>query len=172
MKEIAAASQPDVTLIPFNHQECLDPALYCDAAKSISCIRTRHPGLLKLYSTVIAQLREEKVDVLLVANCPPYHPDFLRKLPVYKVLYSADDPGSTYLINIPYLHAYHHVFFVDPAYSKDMDMAEKMQYVGMRNADFLPISVFDFECDVSKSEAEVLSQPRDIPIIYVGSFWR
>ena len=170
--EIAAASEPGYTFVPFNHQEYLDPLLYCDAAKLDRLYRGKHPGLMKLYTALTSRLREEKIDALLVANCPPYHPDFLRTLPVYKVLYSADDPDATYLINIPYLHAYHHVLYVDPAYSRDMDMATKMKYAGMTNADFLPISVFDFECDTSRSVAEVFSQPRDIPIIYVGGFWR
>jgi spore maturation protein CgeB len=170
--EIAAASESSLTLVPFNHQNYLDPLLYCDATKLDRLYREKHPGLLKLYSDLVSRMRIEQIDVLLVANCPPYHPDFLRTLSVYKVLYSADDPGATYLINIPYLHAYHHVLFVDPAYSRDMDMVEKMRYAGMTNADFLPISVFDFEHAAAKSAEEIFLQPRDIPIIYVGSFWR
>jgi hypothetical protein len=64
------------------------------------------------------------------------------------------------------------VFFVDPAYSRDMEMADKMRYAGMRNADWLPISVFDFECDPGRDERTIFSQRRDIDIVYVGSFWR
>lgn len=42
----------------------------------------------------------------------------------------------------------------------------------MVNADWLPISVFDFEHDPARSENELFSSERDIDIIYVGKFWR
>ncbi|HEY6214528.1 MAG TPA: glycosyltransferase [Vicinamibacterales bacterium] len=171
-REIAAASTPAATFVPFNHSDYIDPQRMTDAVKLDRLHRDRDPGLLRLYRAVEETIHAEAIDVLLVANCPPYHPDFLRTLDVYKVLFSADDPEATYMINIPYLHAYHHVFYVDPAYSADLDMAEKMRYAGMVNADWLPISVFDFECDPDKTEADVCSQPRDIDVVYVGGFWR
>src|SRR5438552_330526 len=145
-REIAAASTGAVAFVPFNHSEYVDPQRHTDAVKLDALYRNGAPELMRLYQAVQEAIHRERIDVLLVANCPPYHPDFLRKLDVYKVLFSADDPEATYMINIPYLHAYHHVFYVDPAYSADLDMAEKMRYAGMVNADWLPISVFDFEC--------------------------
>jgi len=172
MREIAAASSAAAAFVPFNHSQYLDPQRITDAVKLDRLHRDRDPGLLALYRALEERIRAERIDVLLVANCPPYHPDFLRNVGVYKVLFSADDPEATYRINIPYLHAYHHVFFVDPAYSADLDMTEKMGYAGMVNADWVPISVFDFECDAARSEPEVLTQPRDIDVVYVGSFWR
>jgi spore maturation protein CgeB len=113
-----------------------------------------------------------KAEVLLVNNCPPYHPEFLKELPVYRVLYSSDDPDSTYKRNIPYLHAYQHVFFAAPAYSAQLDMKSKMTYCGMPNADWLPIGVFDFEHESGKGEKEVFGGAREIDVIYIGGFYR
>jgi len=171
-REILAASNGEFSFIPFNHSRYLDLALITDAAKLDLVYQAKHPSLLRMYADFEALVREHKADAVIVCNCPPYHPDYLKNIPLYKVLFSADDPGATYLINIPYLHAYNHVFFVDPAYSADMDMQEKMRYCGMINADWVPISVFDFECSPEKSEQEIISSKRDIDIIYVGKFWR
>lgn len=171
-KEIQGASNEEFTFIPFNHQHYLNPFLYQDAVSLDVLYRARDPRLIKMYQALESCIRENNADAIIVANCPPYHPDFLRKLDVYKVLYSADDPGATYMINIPYLHAYNHVFFVAPAYSADMDMTEKMHYAGIVNADWLPISVFDFEFDSTLRAEIIKSQQRDIDVIYIGSFWR
>lgn len=171
-REIRGASNEEFTFIPFNHQHFLNPFLYQDAVSLDILYRARDSRLMRMYHSLEACIRENNADAMIVANCPPYHPDFLRKLDVYKVLYSADDPGATYMINIPYLHAFNHVFFVAPAYSADMDMTEKMHYAGMVNADWLPISVFDFEFDSTRPAETIKSQQRDIDVIYIGSFWR
>lgn len=171
-REIRTASNEEFAFIPFNHGHYLSPELYSDAVKLDRLYRAKHAGLLQMYVAIEECIRQHNANAIIVANCPPYHPDFLRKLNIYKVLYSADDPGATYMINIPYLHAYQHVFYVAPAYSADMDMNEKMSYCGMVNADWLPISVFDFEFDSTRTQEMLFSQERDIDIIYVGSFWR
>jgi len=169
--EISLASNGEFKFIPFNHQYYLDPSLYDSAVKLDALYRNKDVRLFNLYKVFEEWISKEKIDAIIVANCPPYHPDFLRKLNVYKVLYSADDPGATYAINIPYLHAYNHVFFVSPTYSSDMNLKEKMNYCGMRNADWLPISVFDFEFS-SNPYPDHEGSPRDIDLIYVGGFWR
>jgi len=171
-REIRATSDGEFTFIPFNHAQHLDPQLVSDAVKLDRVYQAGHQGLLRTYTDFEALIREHRADAVIVCNCPPYHPDFLKRVPIYKVLYSADDPGATYAINIPYLHAYQHVFYVDPAYSIDMDMQEKMRYCGMVNADWVPISVFDFECDPARTEADIFAAERDIDIVYVGKLWR
>lgn len=171
-REISAASSEDVTFFPFNHGAILDPSNYADALRLDRLYQAGDPRLLRLYDEFEKCIARTNADAVIVANAPPYHPDYLRRVPVYKALYSADDPGATYLINIPYLHAYDHVFFVAPTYSADMDMKEKMTYAGKLNADWLPISVFDFEHAPELSEEEVFASHRDIDIIYIGGFWR
>ena len=171
-KEIKAASNEQFTFFPFNHVSYLDPILYWDAVKLDKLYQERHPGLLRMYADLEACVHEYKTDAIIVTNCPPYHPDFLRNLSIYKILYSGDDPGATYMRNIPYLHAYNHVFYAAPAYSADMDMEEKMRYCGMINADWLPLGVFDFEFDPTLTEETFLARERDIDIIYIGSFFK
>jgi spore maturation protein CgeB len=171
-KEISAASSGDLQLFPFNHGAFLDPSNYSSALALDRLYQNRDARLFSMYGEFERLLKQTDSQAVIVANAPPYHPDYLKGIAAYKVLYSADDPGATYLINIPYLHAYNHVFFVAPTYSADMDMKEKMAYAGMTNADWLPISVFDFEHDATATEEEVFSRPRDIDVIYVGGFWR
>ena len=171
-KEIAAASDGQISFFPFNHGAIVDPSQYATAQALDLLYQRSDRRLLRLYEAFEEYLKATAADAVIVTNCPPYHPDYLRRLRIYKVLYSADDPGATYLINIPYLHAYDHVFFVAPTYSRDLDMKGKMTYAGKINADWLPISVFDFEYEADRSEDDLFSQPRDIDIIYVGGFWR
>ncbi len=104
-------------------------------------------------------------------TAPPYHPEFLRTIPAYRVLYSGDDPDSTYRRNIPYLHAYHHVFFADPVYSPDLDMEAKMRSCGMVNADWLPLGVFDFEFVGTATDGNGTPKGRDLDVIYVGGIF-
>lgn len=167
-KEIRAASNDQFTFIPFNHVKYLNPKLYIDSVKLDILYQSRNAELFRMYADFEAIIRAHDADAILVTNCPPYHPDFLKKIPLYKALYSTDDPGATYMRTIPYLHAYNHVFYVAPPYSVDMDLADKMRYCGMVNADWLPISVFDFEFDTNQTETTILAKDRDIDIIYIG----
>lgn len=170
-KEIEKASFEEIEFIPFNHVGYLDPMRYYEAGNLDELYRDRDPALMRMYEEFETLVHRLHADAIFVTNCPPYHPDYLKGLPVYKALFSTDDTVSTYTRNIPYLHAYHHVFYCIPAYSRDMDMHTKMQYCGMVNADWLPLGAFDFEFDSSRSAAELFSGQRDIDIIYVGGFW-
>lgn len=166
--ELKAASDSQYTFIPFNHDPYLNPKLYLDSYKLDCLYQARDARLMKMYSDFEACLHDNAADAILVYNVPPYHPDFLKKQPVYKALFSGDDPDSTYKRNIPYLHAYHHVFYLDPAYSPDMDMNQKMRYAGMVNADWLPMAVYDFEFDTTQTEETIMTHTRDVDIVYVG----
>ena len=64
--------------------------------------------------------------------------------------------------NIPYQHAYDHLFYLNPDYSQDMNMEEKMRYCGMTNLNWIPLGVFDEDFDSIKSERDVIEQERDI----------
>lgn len=166
--QLRRASNEWLTIIPFNHVSYLDPGLYWDAWSLDRLYQTCDPRLMRMYEAFEQLVSSEQADAMVVFNCPPYHPDFLRKLTLYKTLYSGDDPDSTYKRNIPYLHAYDHVFYLDPAYSADMDMREKMRYCGMSNATWVPMGVSDYEFDASFNEAQLFACERDIDIVYVG----
>jgi spore maturation protein CgeB len=109
--------------------------------------------------------------VLLVDNCFPYHPEFLRKLRLYKVLRTTDGPLVAYDRDFAYVHAYDHVLYHSPAYSRDLDMAEKLRYVGARRADFLPLPLFDRMFDPARDEQTLMSQERDVDIVFVGALF-
>jgi spore maturation protein CgeB len=166
---IRAASDDKIKFIPFNHEYYLNPKLYINAVKLDGLYQARHAKLMQMYDEFEASIEKNHVDAIIVNNCPPYHPDFLRKLKVYKVLYSGDDPGATYMRNIPYLHAYDHVFYLNPDYSPDMNMSEKMRYCGMENENWVPHGVFEEDYDVKKTESELFESDRDIDLVYVGA---
>jgi hypothetical protein len=167
-EEISSASNHHHSFFAFNHGNFINPKRILTAYDLDQLYQTKDAGLMRMYAALKDAIRSFNADALLVNNCPPYHPDFLRTLPVYKSLYSTDDPDSTYKRNIPYLHAYQHVFFADPAYSPDMTMKEKMTYCGVSNADWLPIGVMDFERDTGMNASTLLQQKRDVDLVYVG----
>ncbi|HET9983727.1 MAG TPA: hypothetical protein VFQ38_09070, partial [Longimicrobiales bacterium] len=171
MREIAQASTERVRFIPFNPGALCPPALYDSAAALDRAYQRRDPRVLALQAGLEAAILEHSPDVLFVTNSPPYHPDYLRTLRLYKVLNTTDDPGSTYVRTIPYLHAYDHVVYADPAYSQDFDMPDLLRYCGVRDADWLPIGVFDYEHRPDRDEATLFRQERDIEVVYVGSFF-
>jgi spore maturation protein CgeB len=168
-REIAAASTPECEFIPFNHDPYLDPSLYVRAQLLDNLYYQEHPGLKRMYDDITRKIQEVGADVLLVDTCPPYHPEFLRKLNIYKVLRIADGPISAYDRDFAYLHAYDHVLYHSPAYSRDMGMEEKLLYCGSKRVDFWPLASFDALCDPSKTDMDILSAKRDIDVIFIGA---
>jgi hypothetical protein len=170
--EIRAVSGAKLSLIPFNHSRFMAPGAYEDSVALDRAYQSRDSRLLAMYAALRQVLAETGADVLFVTNAPPYHPDFLRTVPVYRVLYSTDDPGATYMRTIPYLHAYHHVMHCAIGYSRDMNLGEKLSYCGSANVDWLPLGVMDYECTPELSEENLFARRRDIDVLYVGKWWR
>ncbi|MEI8247277.1 MAG: glycosyltransferase [Lentisphaerota bacterium] len=168
-REIAAASTPECQFIPFNHDSYLNPNLYIRAQLLDNLYFQEQPGLKRMYEDIERRITETGADALLVDTCPPYHPDFLRKLNIYKVLRINDGPMSAYDRDFAYLHAYDHVLYHSPAYSRDMGIEEKLQYCGARRTSFWPLGSFDAICDPLKTEDDTLSTPRDIDVVFIGA---
>jgi spore maturation protein CgeB len=168
-QEIAAASSPECEFIPFNHDPYLAPSLYVRAQLLDNIYFQEHPGLVQMYVDIERRIQEVGADVLLVDTCPPYHPDFLRKHNIYKVLRIADGPMSAYDRDFAYLHAYDHVLYHSPAYSRDIGMQEKLRYCGAKKVDFWPLGSFDALCDPSKTDVDILRAKRDIDVIFIGA---
>lgn len=168
-REIAAASTPEVTFLPFNHDPYLDPGLYLRAQRLDDLYYERHPGLFRLYADFEARVRDEGVDVIMVDTCPPYHPDWLRTIPAFKVLRVADGPLAAYDRDFAYTHAYDLVLYHSPAYSRDMEMGEKLQYVGAKRTAFWPLGAFDATYTPAMPEEELFSLDRDIDVVFVGA---
>jgi spore maturation protein CgeB len=168
-REIASASDDRYQFIPFNHDPYLDPSLYQRAQLLDNLYFSGHPGLLCMYADIQELIKKEGVEALIVDNCFPYHPEFLRKLKIYKVLRTSDGPIIAYDRDFAYLHAYDHVFYHSPAYSRDMGMEEKLIYYGAKRVDFWPVASFDALCDPAKTEKDILSGQRDIDVIFIGA---
>ena len=170
-KEIAGASTDAVRFIPFNHGAYIDPQLYIRAQLLDSLYFAKYPALMRLYAAFEAVLKETRADALIVDNCQPYHPDYLRKIPVYKVLRTSDGPLTAYDRDFAYVHAFDQVLYHSPAYSPEMGMAEKLQYLGAKNRDFWPQALFDAMFDATKTEEALLAADRDIDIIFIGALF-
>jgi len=168
-REIGAASGESYRFVPFNHGPFLEPALYSRAQLLDNLYYARHPGLERLYREFEGLVHATRADAVVVDNYPPYHPDYLRRLPIYKVLRIADGPLSAYDRDIPYAHAYDHVLYHSPAYSRDMGMAEKLAYCGVRRADFWPLALFTAACDPTQSEERLFTRERDIDVVFIGA---
>jgi spore maturation protein CgeB len=167
--ELARCSTAEWELIPFNHGEYIQ-ARDCTRAQLLdNAFFGAHPGLLRLYRDLEHLLAYNKADVLLVDNYPPYHPEFLRKLDVYKVLRINDGPITAYDRDLAYLHAYDHVLYHTAAYSEHITMPDKLRYCGVKRCDYWPLALFEKMYDPSKTIDDVLEASRDIDIIYIGA---
>jgi spore maturation protein CgeB len=170
-REIAAASTSAAQFIPFNHRAYLEPARYARAQLLDNLYFAREPGLMRLYQDFLAALDGASVDAVIVDTCPPYHPDFLRNVRVYKVLRIGDGPLSAYDRDFAYLHAYDHVLYHSRAYSPDLDMPQKLAYCGAKAFDFWPMWLFDAMFDPAESEERLFSRERDIDVVFVGALF-
>lgn len=168
-REIEGASAEGYRFVPFNHDPYLEPQRYSRAQLLDNLYFAGHAGLARLYRDFEALVASTHADAVIVDNYPPYHPDYLKRLSLYKVLRVADGPLSAYDRDIPYVHAYDHVLFHSPAYSRDMGMAEKLAYCGARRADFWPLALFDAAFDPQKTEEALVGQERDIDVIFIGA---
>jgi spore maturation protein CgeB len=167
--EIAAASSGAYRFIPFNHQSYLDPQRYVRAQLLDDLYYRKDPNLLRLYDDIRRLIEKAGSNALIVDNFHPYHPEFLKGLPVYKVIRLSDGPICAYDRDFAYLHAYDHVLFHSPAYSEDLTMAQKLAYLGAKRFDFWPLALFDAAFDRVKSREEVFSSARDIDVIFIGA---
>jgi hypothetical protein len=168
-REIAAANSESYQFLPFNHDPYLDPNLYVRAQLLDNLYYQEHPGLKRMYAALDRLIRDSGADVLIVDNCFPYHPDYLKKVLLYKVLRTTDGPLTAYDRDFAYLHAYDHILYHSPAYNRDMGMEEKLLYCGAKRVDFWPLASFDALCDPSKTDIDILSGKRDIDVIFIGA---
>jgi len=168
-REIAAGSTKEIQFIPFNHDPYLSPDLYIRAQLLDNLYYGKHPDLQRMYKAFEEVISNHHADAVLVDTCPPYHPDYLRRIKAYKVLRIADGPISAYDRDFAYLHAYNHVLYHSPAYSPEMGMAEKLSYCGAKKFDFWPLALFDQMFDPMQTEETILSHERDIDVLFIGS---
>lgn len=167
-REIAAASTDSYRFVPFNHYQYVPPQAYVRAQLLDNLYYDRHPGLMQMYDDVRELAAREGASALIVDNQLPYHPDWLRTFDIYKVLRTSDGPLTAYDRDFAYVHAYDHVLYHSPAYSRDLGMREKLLYVGAKRADFWPFAVWDSAFDATLGEAGTFAHERDIDVVFVG----
>ncbi|HEV2718822.1 MAG TPA: glycosyltransferase [Thermoanaerobaculia bacterium] len=167
-EELEAASNERYTFIPLNHDSYVDAARCIRAQLLDNLYYARDAGLMRLYKDVKAMVGDLRVDALLADNVLPYHPEFLRTLDVFKVMRTTDGPLAAYDRDFAYVHAYDQVLFHSPAYSRDLNMAEKLRYVGAKDARFWPLGVFSRMYDRAQTAETILRQPRDIDVLFIG----
>lgn len=168
-REIAEASTPDVQFIPFNHDRHLDPHLYGRAQLLDNLYFARDSRLLRLYDDFEKEIARSRPGAVIVDNCFPYHPDYLRSITIYKVLRTTDGPVAAYDRDFAYLHAYDHVLYHSPAYSRDLSMEEKLRYCGATSIDWWPLGVFNAAYDAAIDEEELFARHRDLDVVFVGA---
>jgi len=168
-REIAAASTDSYRFVPFNHDIYLPFRSYIRGQLLDDIYYARDAGLLRMYDDVRQLAARENASAIIVDNCFPYHPDWLRSFDIYKVLRTSDGPISAYDRDFAHVHAYDHVLYHSPAYSRDLDMRAKLLYVGAKRVDFWPFGLFDEMFDASKGEEALFERKRDIDVIFVGS---
>lgn len=161
-RELRAVRTEQARFVPFNHRKLLGNVTYASAFQLDMDFRARNRGLVVLYRELERTLRKERIDCLFVTNDNPYHPDFLKTLDVYRAYHTTDDPGASYTRTFPYVHAFDHLFHCAIPYSPTQTLAAKLREVGARRVDFLPLGVFDFEIDPTKTSTSILEQRRDI----------
>jgi spore maturation protein CgeB len=171
-REIAAASTETARFVPFNHGAFLGPRHYLRAQHLDNLWFAKDPQLIAMYGALERAIEREKAVALVVDNANPYHPEFLRTIGVHKVLRTSDGPVVAYDRDIPYVHAFDQILYHSRAYSPELTMPEKLKYVGAKRADFWPLALFDAGWDKAATEDDLVSERRDIDILFVGALHR
>ena len=167
--EIRKASTEEINFIPFNHGIYLSPQKYLRAQLLDNLYYENNAQLLNMYQDVKDLMTKETVHALIADNCHPYHPDWLRNIPQFKVLRTSDGPLCTYDRDFAYAHAYDHILYHSPAYSKDLNMKDKLEYLGVKSSSFWPMALFENACQQELAEEEVFAAERDIDVLFIGT---
>jgi len=151
-----------------NHRRSLDIVRAWNPYELDMLYRNRNRRLLNFYDHV-ERLCEE-VDVFIVNHENPYHPEFIRALSqkTYTVLYTGDDPESSYLCSQPYAWAFDHTLCYAVNYDSATRMTDKLMQWGAKRADIRPFGFQPHRYDSTISEKELFAKMRNIEILYVG----
>lgn len=168
-REIAAASGPSVRFIPFDHGALYPTANYVRGQTLDNAWFDKDPGLIALYDALRRTIEAECADALVVDNYNPYHPEFLRELGIHTVLRMSDGPTVAYDRDFTYAHAFDQVLYHTRAYSPEINLPDKLAYLGVRRADFWPLALFDANWRPGTTIDELLGDRRDIDIMFVGA---
>lgn len=156
--------------IPFNHGGFIDPVKYIRAQLLDDLFFNKANELLLLYEHIEELIKKENIDVIIVDNANPYHPEFLKKLNIKKILRTSDGRLTAYDRDIPYYHAFNAILYHTPAYSEHINMHDKLDYCGVKNKFLWPMCSFE-TMRSKKSKNLLFSLERDIDISFVGALF-
>ncbi len=168
LREIEIQSAGKYSIYPLNHRKELGWDRDITPWALDELFRKKDGNLLGFYKKV--QEICEKMDVFLVDHECVYHPDLIIELSkvVYTVIYSGDDPESSYLRSKPYLYAFDHAFCYGVYHNEEQKMTEKFLEWGAKRADFRPHGCWMKSFDPNLTEKDILEKYRPIDLVFVG----
>lgn len=123
--------------------------------------RRRDPQLLRMYDSLSDILKNS--DVLINYNGANLHPDFIKQCNTFNVFSCYDDPEASEYLSRYVAAAFDFIFVGNPGC---LDMYRGW---GIQNVEFLPIGVSDSDRDLNLSEEKILTEQREIPVVFLGS---
>jgi len=159
-----------IQVVPFNHGTYLNSSFYLRAQLLDDIFFKKETSLLELYSDLKKVLKKNNIDCLIIDNNNPYHPEFLKTLSVKKVLRTSDGPMTSYDRDFPFMHAVDAVLYHSPAYSEEMDMHEKLTYLGVKEKYLWSMCSFD-ALRSRKSKKDLFNTERDVDVVFVGALF-
>ncbi len=110
-------------------------------------------------------------DIFIVQQNLPIHPDFILNLKMRGVktaFWTGDDPESSYLYTVPYVHAYDFVFCYGVQYDQCNKVTDKLYQWGAKKAKNVPFGCLDFRTRNMEFDCHQYKN-RNIDIIYIGN---
>jgi hypothetical protein len=168
-KELQCVNNADYKIRPFNHGHYIDSSKIIRAQLLDNAFFFQDKKLINLYQKVTQIIDEEKIDVLVVDNCFPYHPEFLKSLKILKVIRTSDGPMASYDRDFAYIHYYDLVLYHSPAYSQHLTYPQKLTELGVNSHKFWPHSSFRAMRDEFLTADNLFKHERDIDVIFIGA---
>jgi len=167
--ELRCINDSNCEIVPFNHGSYVNISKIIRAQLLDNLFYYEDKKLIKLYNNVSKIIEEEKIDVLLVDNCFPYHPEFLKTLKVFKVMRTTDGPVSAFDRDFAYVNYYDLVLYHSPAYNKFSTYPEKLDELKVKSHEFWPHGSFKAMRDQSLTLENLFAHNRNIDVIFIGA---
>ena len=169
MQAIESLNSNGLDIEVINHREELEIEKAYSPYDLDKLYRQKDNRLIAFYENVYNICQGK--DVIIVDHENVFHPEFIVQLSkiVYTVLYSGDDPESSYYCSQPYAWAFDHVFCYSVYYDKNVRMSDKMIQWGAKRANLRPYGYLENRYDAKVSYEQLFLAERDIDVIYIGS---
>ena len=169
IKELKSANCNDFEIIPFNHGDYIDVSKILRAQLLDNLFYENNEDIINLYRNIKETIDQQNIEVLVVDNCFPYHPEFLASLNVFKVIRTSDGPVAAYDRDFSYVLSYDLVLYHSPAYSEHLTYPQKLNQLGVVSHEFWPLASFHATRDLELTVDNLFEHERDIDVIFVGA---